>query len=172
MKYYFFLQFILFNIFQSFSQIDTSHYSSPQIEYKIERHIALVTGINVHKNFFAEAGIAIKDNGVAGHHPITRVLALTSEFKFTDKFIYAPKAGVWLGGGASGMNLGINLIYYSDSEKGTLRCRPEIGLGFDAFRVVYGYNIAITQKNFQNVNKHNFCLNFLINLKKIKDVKR
>lgn len=158
MKYYFFLQFLLFNTFQSFSQTDTTNYQYPKDSYRVERHIALVTGVNIHKNLFVEGGLAIKDNGVAGHHPITRVFAFTSEFKFLDKFIYAPKAAVWLGGGATGMNMGLNVIYYSDSEEGALRCRPEIGFGFDVFRVVYGYNIAITNKNFQYINKHNFSL--------------
>lgn len=140
--------------------------------FYFERHLSLVTGINVQKNLFGEFGMSIKDNGVAGHHPSTRILSLTTEFNFNRDLVIGPKVGIWLGGGSAGMNMGLNLIYYSNFNESTLRWRPEIGFGFDSFRVVYGYNFLITNKNADFINKHNFCLNVILNLKKIKEIRK
>ena len=75
------------------------------------------------------------------------------------------KAGFWIG---NGYNLGINIINYSDFKESALRFRPEIGFGFGIFRIVYGYNLVLTNKDFTGINNHNFGLNVMIDLRKLK----
>lgn len=133
--------------------------------------IALITGYHIQKNQFVEIGIGIKRNGVAGHHPNTLIYGLSNEFKVSDDFIWGLKAGINLGGGAAGTNIGFNLIYYTDFENSSLRFRPETGIGYSFFRVVYGYNLAITNSDFPGINKHNFGVNIFLNLKNIKTIK-
>lgn len=156
--------------YSAFSQTDSSSHEAKYDTIRrpyTERHFSLVTGANGIKKFFAEAGFAIKDNGVAGHHPSTRILALTSEISFINRLVIGPKLGIWLGGGSAGMNMGFNLIYYTNFSEATLRFRPEIGMGFNRFRIVYGYNLLVVNRNSDFINKHNFGLNFLIDLKKL-----
>ena len=95
--------------------------------------------------------------------PFTEVWNLSNELKLNDDFIWGLKAGLWKGGGVGGINLGLNLIHYTDFEESTLRFRPEAGIGFGSFRAVYGYNLAITNKDFTSINKHNFGINYMIN---------
>lgn len=68
-------------------------------------------------------------------------------------------------GGVGGMNVGLNLINYTNFKSNAIRFRPEIGFGFGFFRIVYGYNFAITNKHFEGINKHNVGLNIMIKLK-------
>ena len=60
----------------------------------------------------------------------------------------------------------MNMIYYTDLVKGTLRLRPEVGIGLSRIKLVYGYNIPLTEKMFEKVNKHNVCLHVLLGLKR------
>ena len=70
------------------------------------------------------------------------------------------------------MNMGLNLINYTDFQENSLRLRPEIGIGFGVFRIVYGYNFALTNKYFEGINKHNFGLNIMLKIKTLKEEKR
>ena len=44
-----------------------------------------------------------------------------------------------------------------------------MGIGLSRFKIVYGYNLALSNKNFEKVNKNNISINFLFSLRKIKD---
>lgn len=172
MKALSFLMLFTLTSWNSYSQTDSLNSPSTQpldtiYNYHFQRHVSLVTGIHYHKYLFAEAGIAIKDNGVNDSHPFTRILSLLNEISFIDQMVVGPKLGIWLSGG---FGMGLNIIYYSNFKQGTLRFRPEIGLGFDLFRMFYGYNLALTNREANFINKHNFGLNILINLKKLKEV--
>ncbi len=64
-----------------------------------------------------------------------------------NKTILAPKIGVWASGGVSPLSIGLNLIYYSDIydfDKGSIRLRPELGLGLFNVRGFVGFNIPIS----------------------------
>ena len=74
-----------------------------------------------------------------------------------------------MGGGVAGMNIGLNIINYTDFRENSFCLRPEIGVGFGVFRIVYGYNFAITNKDFEGINRHNFGLNIMFKLKTIKE---
>ena len=77
--------------------------------------------------------------------------------------IWGLKAGVWIGG-TSGLNLLFEFniktkasFYSQKNMKNTVRFRPEIGFGFG----------VLTNKDFDGMNKHNFVLNIMIDLKKL-----
>ena len=153
-----------------FSQVDSSRNSDFKLprSRQLKQHLSFISGLQVYDDIFAEAGIGIKNHGVVGPHPLTSIYGLTSEFKlneFSKDFIWGAKAGMWMGGG---LNLGLNLINYTNFEKNTVKFRPEVGIGLNSFRVVYGYNLTIVNKDFQGVNTHNFALNIILNLKKLK----
>ncbi len=143
-----------------------------QHQYHMKTDLVIITGYQIHRNHFGEIGIGIMKNVVAGHHPSTLVYGLSNELKISNDFIWGAKAGLWLGGGIAGMNMGFNMINYTDFQENTLRFRPEIGMGFGIFRIVYGYNFAIINKGFDGINKHNFGLNIMPKLKTLKIEKR
>lgn len=68
------------------------------------------------------------------------------------------------------MAMGLNLIYYTDFGQSSVRIRPEIGIGFDRWKFVYGYNIPLTIKHFDGVNKNNIGIGIFFGVKKIKTI--
>ena len=76
------------------------------------------------------------------------------------------KAGFWAAEQAGG--LGLSAIYYTDFESGAWRLRPEAGIGLSRFKITYGYNIPLTNKSFEKVNRNNICLNILIGIKEVR----
>jgi len=140
--------------------------------YYMQKHMAIVTGYQIQRNHFAEIGVEIMKDGIVGHHPSTLIYGLSNELKLSSDFIWGLKAGVWMGGGIAGLNMGLNLINYTDFQESSLRLRPEIGIGFSVFRVVYGYNFALTNRGFNGINTHNFALNIMLKVKTLKEEKR
>lgn len=136
------------------------------LQYYMKKDLTIITGYQIQKNHFAEIGIGIMKDGVVGHHPSTLIYGLSNEFKLSNDFIWGLKAGIWVG---NGYNFGLNIINYTDFKENALRFRPEIGMGFGVFRIVYGFNFAITNKEFEGVNKHNFGLNIMLKLKTLKE---
>ncbi|ANQ48589.1 hypothetical protein MY04_1212 [Flammeovirga sp. MY04] len=135
--------------------------------YHMEKSLVLITGVQIHANQFGEIGLGVMKNVMAGHHPATFIYGVSNELKFSNDLIWGLKAGVWLGGG---MNIGLNLVNYTDFKNNSLRFRPEIGAGLWEFRIVYGYNFAITNREFEGINTHNFTLNLMLRVKKIKKI--
>ena len=134
----------------------------------MKKDLALITGYQLQKNHFAEIGVGIINDGVAGHQPIAVIYGISNEFKLDkhEDLIWGLKMGFWLNGGYS---MGVNIINYTDFNSSTLRFRPEIGIGVSIFRIVYGYNFAITNKEFMGINTHNFTINLLLKVKTIKE---
>ena len=82
--------------------------------------------------------------------------------------VIGPKIGAWIAGGSGGMAMGLNLIYYTNFDQSSLRIRPEIGMGFGRFKVVYGYNIPLYNKAFEGINKSNLGIALLFSIKHLK----
>lgn len=140
-------------------------------QYYMKKDLVMITGYQMQRNHFGEIGIGIMKNGIIGHHPSTLIYGLSNELKLSNDFLWGLKAGLWMGGGVSGMNLGFNLINYTDFQENSLRFRPEIGIGFGVFRIVYGFNFVLINKGFNGINKHNFGLNIMLKLKTLKEKK-
>ena len=75
----------------------------------------------------------------------------------------------WIAGGSSAFALGLNMIYYTDFDNGSLVFRPEIGFGLDKFKLVYGYNANLTKNRLDRINKNLVGLTYCFKLKQLKD---
>lgn len=157
--------FVLIIIFQSIKISAQSKKDS----LKTERQIAVLTSVNFWKNaLFAEVGLAKYHNSTVGYHPSSAAYFVSAEVNLlTGKnFIIGPKIGGWISGGAAPMALGANLIYYTDFKNSNLYFRPEIGFGLMRVKVVYGYNVRITDHFLDGIPKSNIGIVYLIPAKK------
>ncbi|NME72801.1 hypothetical protein [Flammeovirga aprica] len=172
MRYYLLFIFILSFISLNFSYAQTDSLTAFQKRayyHKNKKSVALITGFQIQRNKFAELGVAIMNDGVEGYHMATSIVGITNEFKVHDEFVWGLKVGGWIGGGVGAMNMGLNIINYTNFKENSLRFRPEIGLGVSKFRLVYGYNLAITNKEFKGINEHNFTMHIMFDLFKLKE---
>jgi hypothetical protein len=149
-----------------------SHALYSQANYSIqkslfEKNLCLLTGVNYNKHTFVDIGISVNTSGVAGHHPIATAYFFAGEFHFVKKPIAGFKAGAWAAGGVAPLAIGLNIIYYSDFDQGSLMFRPEIGLGFDRVKITYGYNARLTNSSFDRISKNTFGLTYCFKLKKL-----
>lgn len=134
-----------------------------------ERSLRLLTGFSFGKKTFADIGISKNSNAVVGPHPFFSAYFISCEIKPGDNFILGPKVGAWIAGGVGGVAMGVNTIYYTDFEKGSLAFRPEIGFGFGNFKLVYGYNAILTKRKLDGINSHVGSVVYCFRLKKLKD---
>jgi hypothetical protein len=123
-----------------------------------------MVGYNFWSNHYAEIGIARSQLNFQDHQPQGSNYFISSEVRLGNTLVLGPKVGMWVGGVAGG--LGLSTIYYTDFDEGAWRLRPELGLGLSRFKLAYGYNVTLTNKNFEKVNTHNISLNVLISLRK------
>lgn len=128
----------------------------------VQRSIDILAGGNAGPYVFFELGIARRWDHLGGHHPSTQVVFIGAEGRVGPEMVFAPKIGAWTGGGAAGMCLGINALYYLDGSTSAACLRPEIGIGFDQFKMAYGYHILA--EDIQRVNRHMFSLALLFSL--------
>lgn len=131
----------------------------------LEKDISLLLGYNLGSYHFPEIGFAFNERSIAGHHPFAKAVYASCEIRAgAGKPVIGPKIGAWIGGGAAGMTIGIATIGYTDFDAFTLRLRPEIGIGFDLFKVTYGYNVPLSKADFMRVNRHQVSAAVLIPL--------
>ena len=134
-----------------------------------QKFIGLVAGYNHHKNRLPEIGLLLHSVTFPRcGFPVSTFWILSNEFRISDDPIWGLKLGA---GMSSGISLGLNLIRYTDFEESSVKFRPEVGLGGTNARVVYGYNFHVINNDFSRINKHNFTLQIMFNLKKVKDEK-
>src|SRR5262249_38135096 len=129
---------------------------------------SLLTSINVGRYTFAELGLAWNRYGRIGPHPNGIAPYISSEIKLGNDLVLGPKIGVHMIGGIA---FGVCFIYYTDFDEGSLMLRPDIGIGMARFKMAYGYNFKLSNKEFDKVNSHLFMVVYLLKLKKIKDIK-
>ncbi|MFY8037240.1 MAG: hypothetical protein ACOVMQ_08735 [Cyclobacteriaceae bacterium] len=135
------------------------------------RYFSLLLGFNFWKENYGELGIAYNQYGTLGHHPMAKAVFFSNEFKIdATKTVIGPKIGVWAAGGSGIIAMGLNLIYYTNFDEATLRFRPEIGMGVNGCKIVYGYNIVVNNKSSILINDHNLGIVVLFKLKKLKTV--
>lgn len=130
-----------------------------------EKQLGILLSYQLGKYSYGELGFAALLHSRYGFHPVSSVAFVSSEFKMGDKFIMGPKAGFWIGGGLA---LGLNAIYYTDFDEGAFVLRPEIGFGLYGFKLVYGYNWNLTNKDFRGINTHFAGITYAIPVKKTK----
>lgn len=141
------------------------------IRLQHERQIGILTSFYQGRYSFGEIGLAFLNHTTVGHHPLSSAYFISNEFRIGDKFIMGPKIGFWFSGGVA---FGLNAIYYTDFDDGALVFRPEIGGGILGFKIVYGYNWNLTNKNFRGINNHFAGITYSFPIRKttkIKEVK-
>lgn len=133
---------------------------------------ALMIGYNGVKYQFAEIGIGVNRYCVPPppkFDPPMMIVSTTyfagSEFMLDKKPTIAPKIGIYITGFVA---FGLNAVYYMNTGGQSLRLRPEIGLGMGSFKLTYGYNIAVTNKEFYRLNKNVFSFVFPVYSKRLK----
>jgi len=121
----------------------------------------LATGVHVSQYPMLELGYS---RHTLYEFPMTFGGSYTVESYFLNDFIFAPKVNYWCN--IMGINAGFSVPWYFDlNGENSLRIRPEIGFGYDNFKVCYSANIALTNKNMEDVGTHFLSLNYYIRLK-------
>lgn len=134
-----------------------------------DTYLSVLVGYNGWLSNYGEVGVAKNRLDVVGAHALGWALFASTEFKLSSKeTVLGPKIGFWIGGGVSAVALGLTMIYYTNFEGGALRFRPEIGFGLHRFKLVYGYNIALTNKEFEGINTDNMSFVILLPVRKLK----
>jgi hypothetical protein len=139
---------------------------SVQVNAQSDSDLCLTGGAAIGRNVFAEIGLAKRTEGDDRHGSLS-VVTYTLEIKPGQKTIIAPKIGLW-GWSMTQMAIGLNLAYYTDFDKGSLVFRPELGIGLQFGKLVYGYNAPMVNKDFGGVNRHQVVFAVLMHLKDIK----
>lgn len=156
-----FFSFLTFTVCQA--QTSDTTQTKPLSGIVIRERISILIGYNYRSNHFAEIGIAKDDRCMISYFDFGSTHYLATEIKLDNKTIIGPKIGTWTY--IEPLGIGANLIYYTDFNESSLRFRPEVGLGFNHLKIVYGYNLPLSNRNFEGINKHNFGFAFLIPVK-------
>ncbi len=177
-KFKFILIFIFLNQFAFGQKIDSLKPKTPIfplyeqndslkiLSYKQVNVLGIMAGYSLGKYSYGELGVAMISNSLVGHHPFSTVKFISTEFRIGQDFIVGPKIGVWASGGSSAATIGINAIYYTDFNDGAFVFRPEVGIGLSGFKLVYGYNWNLTNKDFRGINTHFAGITIFIPVKK------
>jgi len=166
MKQLRFLPILTFFFFSAQAQVAASLQAR---EIIVKRSVGLLTGVVFGKNTFIDIGISKNSNTVVGHHPFSSAYFVSTEVKPSDKFIIGPKIGAWAAGGVGGIAMGLNMIYYTDFDKASLVFRPEVGFGFQRFKLVYGYNAILTTHKLAGINRSLGGVVYCFRFKRLKD---
>lgn len=142
--------------------------------YKYEMHerknISLLTGYSFGRDDYAELGLARASIKRVRNSERYNAFFVSGEVRVRQTLVVAPKIGCWVG---NGLGAGINAIYYTDlKNEDAIRLRPEVGLAYGGLKLVYGYNIPVTNASFTGVSKHVLSLVVLSRLKQIGEEKR
>lgn len=154
-----------------FAQQADSLHQSYRSSIDLQKKVSILGGYNGWRYHYAELGFAINQYGRIGLHPTAWAYFVSSEVRIDNALLIAPKIGGWIGGGVAGMALGANLLCYTDTRDMSWRLRPEIGMGFDRWKVVYGYNIPLHKSDLAGVNGSNISVAFLFGVKTLKVIR-
>ena len=133
-----------------------------------KKSLAIVTGYYYYGSSAGELGISLFNSDYIQIHPFWGSLYVSSEFFYNQKLLVSPKIGAWASGGSAPLNMGLSFVYFTDFSQSTLLFRPEIGVGFDKFRLYYGRNMRITNTNFNFISRNLLGVNMLFNAKKLR----
>lgn len=127
----------------------------------------IVLGIHGARETMFEIGYFNSKKENAGYGYGIKGYTISTEHYINRNYIIAPKiagfSNLW------GINIGIGSVWYFDMKKNnSLRLRPEIGYGSDHFKLTYGFNMAITNKDMPNVSKHMLSFVYFLNFKRNK----
>jgi hypothetical protein len=126
---------------------------------------SLLAGCVLSHYGYAEIGLARFSQDEDARHYNLGAKSISVEIWPGKDVIIGPKVSIW-GGGMTPMLMGLTLAGYTDFNKACLVFRPEAGLGLEYFKVMYGYNAPLINKDFNRLNRHLVSASFFIRLKK------
>lgn len=168
-QFYSFLLLFIFGFTQSFAQTDSleikvfknqrAFTDSLRLNYPhtYSNRPAVLLGYNLGHSSYGELGFALHSTF---HHMLFVTKFIGSEFRMGGSdFIIGPKLGFYYG---MGIGIGLNAIYYTNLEEGSLVFRPEIGTTVAGVKIFYGYNWKLTNSDFKGINSHQLGIAFLL----------
>jgi hypothetical protein len=117
-----------------------------------------LVGYSYQKGHYAELGLGRNIYG-ANIEPYFASITAGSEFYLSDGFTFAPKVSARMAGG---VELGLNLLNYTDLKNNCVVLRPEVGGGFFFFAFGYGYNFRLSNTSYAIPAHHVFFIVFNI----------
>ncbi|MCP4522237.1 MAG: hypothetical protein GY827_11195 [Cytophagales bacterium] len=120
----------------------------------------IATGVHLNKHPMIELGYSKYSYGQVSSYGSSYTL----ENYFINDLIIAPKANYWAN--LFGVNVGFSVPWYFNFHgDNSIKFRPEIGIGYAAFKINYSANISITNRDMKNIGTHFLSINYYIRLK-------
>ena len=132
------------------------------------RNRGILIGYHFQNDSNIELGIGLVQLGVGEFHPFFKTTSFSIELTLENDFIFAPQLSFWSHKRLSSMTKGINFAFYSKFEDASFSfvVRPEIGIMKSYFfRLVYGYNFKVTNREFEGINTHDLSIRFFLLIK-------
>ena len=134
----------------------------------------IIAGVGINDKVTIELGYGRAVYGSIWHHWHFSNIYFGSEFIYrNEKSLIAPKISFWGNGGSTPTAIGLNFLYYTDlNHYSNIVFRPEVGLGYYKFKLVWGYNISLNKRAFDTIKRNNvsFIWYFDTNSKKTSEV--
>jgi hypothetical protein len=141
--------------------------------YKLIRSTDLILGINWQGNTrdnktyrYYEIGIGKGQYAQGVDFGSGGAVYISEEMYFGPNTIFGTKLGAWF---HWMLDMGAAMVYYTDFDRGNLKIRPELGVGFGRVRAVIGYNIpTFNNKAFKELQQNNMqvCIQVALAIKK------
>lgn len=147
-------------------------FTPPYYKYEVheKKNFSLLTAYNFGREDYAEFGFALNNIKRVRSNDRFNAFFISTEWRVRQSFVMAPKIGCWVG---NGLGAGINAMYYTDFKNdGAIRLRPEVGFAFEGMKLVYGYNIPITNSTYSAISKHMVSLAVNTRLVKLSETKK
>jgi len=129
-----------------YAQTDSIQHMPPYPDS--DRYLAMELQYNGFLKPYIELSVGQYTSGIRGHDPISTGIFIGSELKIDfNRTVIGPKLSIWASGGCAAVSMGFSIIYYTDIKtiyEGSMRIRPELGLGMENFRGFLGFNIPLT----------------------------
>lgn len=147
-------------------------FTPPYYKYEVheKKNFSLLAAYNFGREDYAEIGLSLNSMKRVRSNDRYNAFFISTEWRVRNSFVMAPKIGCWVG---NGLGAGINAMYYTDlKNEGAIRLRPEVGFAYEGMKLVYGYNIPITNSTYSAVSKHMVSLAVNTRLIRLSETKK
>ena len=133
-----------------------------------EKQLGVLMSTGYNRAVLLELGFAYSQFSSVGLHPFSSTVFISNEVHFHHKITIAPKVGLWVSGGAGGLVMGVNLLYYTNFTQSMIVFRPEMGIGARGFKLTYGHNVSQANKQFDDLPISVFSITFCLGVKQLR----
>jgi hypothetical protein len=132
-------------------------------EDKLIKCSGLMLGAHIARYPTLEIGYGKYTSDNNSKIPFSSGYSISVENYFVDTYTAAPKIAYW--NNVLFLNFGVSVPWYFDFKgESSLKVRPEIGFGYQSFKVNFSYNISIYNKEMDNISKAMLSVNYLLPL--------